>query len=276
MSTLLNYRTLKLVNPRLVENLTGAWLMYKRVLTTEEYSDQKQSGIEHTDRQRPHKTTAGHALQLPVWLWKLLSVCVLRSPPDKIAITDILIDKGQNPSDFNRSVDCKLYMLLSTLPLSNFETFGVEGTANTDVSLKSGEPYGCPGAAHHKPQISRFWGAIVGFVGFPKSQRHMCSVPSPACFDWRGWSRADFPFFRGDITETNALNVSSRISTGGGPYLQDYPSRISCYSGSSSKALHGLGAISKLLKRKNQKRDDGTSEFRVHISSVYHAEGTGN
>ncbi|KAG8331054.1 hypothetical protein J6590_049492 [Homalodisca vitripennis] len=25
-------------------------------------------------------------------------------------------------------------------------------------------------------------------------------VPQPAYFDWRGWFRADLPFFRGDMT----------------------------------------------------------------------------
>ncbi|KAG8310555.1 hypothetical protein J6590_062684 [Homalodisca vitripennis] len=80
----------------------------KPVLTTEEYSGQKQSGIKHTEPQRPHKTTAGHALQLPVWLWKLLSVCVLRSPPDKIAITDIPYHRCQEMKGYHVNVHITL------------------------------------------------------------------------------------------------------------------------------------------------------------------------
>ncbi|KAG8285645.1 hypothetical protein J6590_076489 [Homalodisca vitripennis] len=36
---------------------------------------------------------------------------------------------------------------------------------------------------------------VKGFC-WPKRK----GVPPPACFDWRGWFRASFPFFRGDMT----------------------------------------------------------------------------
>ncbi|KAG8336881.1 serine threonine-protein kinase [Homalodisca vitripennis] len=51
------------------------------------------------------------------------------------------------------------------------------------------------------------------------------------CFDWIGWLRVGFHFFsQGDQTEINTLNSSSWILTGGSPYPQPYPSRISCHS----------------------------------------------
>ncbi|KAG8292766.1 hypothetical protein J6590_031745 [Homalodisca vitripennis] len=63
--------------------------------------------------------------------------------------------------------------------------------------------------------------------------RHKVVSPT-ACCDWRGWFRAGFSSFPGDMTDINALNFSSWISTGGGPYPQPYPSRISCLSGNSA------------------------------------------
>ncbi|KAG8329630.1 hypothetical protein J6590_082182 [Homalodisca vitripennis] len=52
------------------------------------------------------------------------------------------------------------------------------GTAKTDVSLKSGKPYGCPGAAHHQPQMLRFWGArmTVGDGGVRSNLRSLASL----------------------------------------------------------------------------------------------------
>ncbi|KAG8253386.1 hypothetical protein J6590_035379 [Homalodisca vitripennis] len=45
-----------------------------------------------------------------------------------------------------------------------------------------------------------------------------------ACFDWRGWFRAGLPSFRGSHDfEISALNSSSWISIGGGPYPLTLP-----------------------------------------------------
>ncbi|KAG8246780.1 hypothetical protein J6590_076869 [Homalodisca vitripennis] len=51
--------------------------------------------------------------------------------------------------------------------------------SKTDISLKSEQPNGCPGAALTAND------EIQGFKG-----RSVASLLPPACFDWRGWYRA--------------------------------------------------------------------------------------
>ncbi|KAG8283363.1 hypothetical protein J6590_018954 [Homalodisca vitripennis] len=58
-------------------------------------------------------------------------------------------------------------------------------------------------------------------MDLPDSMLHLYVVntyerDTPVLFNWRGWYRAGFPFFQGDMT-VNAQNPSSWISTGGDP-----------------------------------------------------------
>ncbi|KAG8280940.1 hypothetical protein J6590_069460 [Homalodisca vitripennis] len=77
-------------------------------------------------------------------------------------------------------------------------------SGKTDVSLKSWQTYGCPGAPHHyrKCQDSpvQFYRSTVGDGCWP-------------------------PFFWGDMTEISAIILpsSSWISIGGGLYLRTLP-----------------------------------------------------
>ncbi|KAG8271830.1 hypothetical protein J6590_054660 [Homalodisca vitripennis] len=98
------------------------------------------------------------------------------------------------------------------------------GTAKTDVSLKSGQPYECP--EQHIPNRKCRDSGVHGQFDRSSLLREMtvgvggvCSltsevlaslnkgVPPLAYFDWRGWFRAGFPFFRGDM----ALRCSALI-----------------------------------------------------------------
>ncbi|KAG8295633.1 hypothetical protein J6590_075912 [Homalodisca vitripennis] len=67
--------------------------------------------------------------------------------------------------------------------------------------------------------------------------------PISAFLDWIGWFIVALPLL-GGMTELNAQNPYSWFLTGGGPYPQSSPPRISCQSGSSAKVLFRLSAIS--------------------------------
>ncbi|KAG8282273.1 hypothetical protein J6590_040505 [Homalodisca vitripennis] len=97
-------------------------------------------------------------------------------------------------------------------------------TAKTVVSLKSGQPFGCPELhiTNRKCQDSGVQGQgwLIGSllqemtVGISRVSLRTKASPPPAYFDFIDWFRAGFPFLRGDTSETNALHFSSWISTG--------------------------------------------------------------
>ncbi|KAG8313146.1 hypothetical protein J6590_010239 [Homalodisca vitripennis] len=173
--------------------------------------DKTRTGV-YPDRVSPALT---HRLQLP--------------PPHRPPVALAALQALKNEFDFKLFLCVQRLLIIFLLSRDHFwlvYTFQLNlplGTAKTDVLLNLGN-------------------SVVGEVRSLKSQvlaSLNMGVPPPACFDWRG---------RG-YDEISAINSSSGISIGGGPYPRlpiphpptplpttpTLPIQNSCHSGSSAK-----------------------------------------